>query len=321
MIAFGVSVSDGEAYRRYAEPGIERAREADSEVYVFAAVGQALRTFNLLLDTAAKHNDLEALALVHPHTEIRDSGFCGKVRAALADPAVAVVGAIGAAGVRTIAWWEGPISAGPVVQAYHDFGGGELIPYSWKEHAPAGAEVDVVGGMLMVLSPWAVRNVRFDEAFALGHGYEFDYCMQVRAATRKVMTADLAVTHHQSVELVEDLPCWTEAHRAVAEKWEGRMPGSEPGHGEPTEAEWKRRARRAEAERELARAIAYGSELTLDARVRAVGRELERTEDSLSWRLTEPLRRVNYRRRQRQNGRNAGAPPATRAGPDGFRSW
>ena len=309
MIAFGVSVSEGEAYRRYAERGIERAKEAESEVYVFAAVGDALRTYNLLLQTAAKHDDLEALALVHPHTEILDTDFCGKVREALVDPAVAVAGPIGAAGVRTIAWWEGEISAGPVIQAYNDFGSGEVVPYYWKTRTPAGAEVDAVSGMLMILSPWAVRNVQFDEALALGHGYEVDYCMQVRAAGRKVVTVDLAVTHNQSLDLVEDLPCWAEAHRAVAEKWEGRMPGATQGHDEPTEAEWKRRARRAEAERELARAIAYGSTLTLDARVAAAERELERTESSLSWRLTEPLRRANHWRRQRQDGRDVKGPP------------
>jgi hypothetical protein len=314
VIVFGVSVTDGEAYRRYAEPGIERAKEADSEVYVFAAVDQVSRAYNLLLDTAAKHDDLEALVLVHPHTEIRDPGFCGRVREALADPTVAVVGAIGATGVRTIAWWEGAISAGPVIQAHHDFGGGELVPYSWKEHAPTGAEVDVVAGMLVTLSPWAVRNVRFDEALTLGEGYDVDYCWQVRAAARKVTTADLAITHHQSLELIEDLVCWIEAHRAVAEKWEGRIPGEEPGP-EPTEVEWKRRARRAEAERELARALAYGSTLALDARVCAVERELAQTEASLSWRLTEPLRRVNYWRRQHLNGREADAGPATRSGP------
>jgi hypothetical protein len=296
VIAFGVSVSEAEAYRRYAEPGIVRAKEADSEVYVFATVGQALRTENLLLETAAKHDDLEALVLVHPHTEIRERGFCEKVREALADPDVAVAGAIGASGVRTIAWWEGEISAGPVVQAYHEFGGGELPAYSWRERAPAGAEVDAVSGMLMVLSPWAVRNVRFDEKLALGHGFDVDYCMQVRAAGRKVVTADLALTYTQSLELLEDLPSWSAAHRTVAEKWEDEQ---------PSEAEWKARARRAEAERELWRAIAYGSELILDARVAAAERELKRTEESLSWRLTEPLRRVNHWRRER---RAAGAP-------------
>ena len=106
MIAFGVSVTEGEAYRRYAEPGIKRAKEAESAVYVFAAVGQVSRTYNLLIDTAARHDDLEALVLVHPHTEITDSDFCMKVREKLSDPDVALLGAIGAKGVRSIAWWR-----------------------------------------------------------------------------------------------------------------------------------------------------------------------------------------------------------------------
>ena len=50
MIAFGPSVADAEAYRRYAEPGIRRAAEADSAVYVFTAVGTICRGYNLLLD-------------------------------------------------------------------------------------------------------------------------------------------------------------------------------------------------------------------------------------------------------------------------------
>jgi Glycosyltransferase like family len=300
MIAFGVSVTDGEAYRQYAEPGIARAKEDDSEVYVFAAVGQISRTYNLFVDTAVKHADLEALVLVHPHTEITDPDFCHKVRAALADQEVAVVGAIGATGVRTIAWWEGQISAGPVLHSYHEYGGGEFPAYSWKERGPAGREVDAVGGMLMVLSPWALRNLRFDEALPFGHGYDVDYCLQARSSGRKVVTADIAITHHQSLELVEDLAVWVEAHIWTAEKWQGRRPQDEPGHEVPTEDDWKRRARRAEAERELARAIAYGSGLTHDARVLPVERELETMEQSLSWRITEPLRRANSWRRERK---------------------
>jgi Glycosyltransferase like family len=303
VIAFGVSVTEGEAYRRYSEPGIDRAREEDSEVYVFAAVGQVSRTYNLLLDTAAKHEDLEAFVLVHPHAEITDRDFCPKLREAFAVPDVAVVGAIGASGVRTIAWWEGEVSAGPVLHAYQEHGGGELPAYSWKEHAAPGREVDAVGGMLMALSPWAVRNLRFDEALAYGHGYDVDYCLQVRAAGRKVVTADLAVTQHQSLELVEELPYWIEAHIWLAEKWQGHFPIGDPGSERPSEQEWKCRARRGEAQREVSRAIAYGSALTLDARVLPVERELEETEQSLSWRITEPLRRVNdWRRRRRAGG-------------------
>lgn len=299
MIAFGVSATEGAAYRLYTEPGLELAKEPDSQVYVFAAVGQVARTYNLLLEAAARHEDLEALVLVHPHTKITDPELCAKIRGALSDPEVAVVGAVGATGVRTIAWWEGEISCGPVQLHYQEYGGGKLPAFSWKEKAPAPCEVDVVDGLLMVLSPWAVRHLQFDEALALGHGYDVDYCRQARVAGRKVVTANIALDYHQSLALLDDYPLWIEAHIHVAEKWQGRVPGDEPGHEKPTEEEWKRRARRAEAEREAARSIAYGSALSLDARVLVSERELRRTEGTLSWRITEPLRRVNLWRRSR----------------------
>jgi hypothetical protein len=306
MIAFGVSVAEGEAYRQYAAPGIELAKEADSQVYVFAAVGQMSRTYNLILDTAAEHEDLEALVLVHPHTRITDPQLCAKVRQTFSDPDVAVAGAIGASGVRTIAWWEGEISSGRVMQNYHEYGSGTLPAFGWKDHRRAPRAADVVDAILMVLSPWAVRNLRFDEALALGHGFDVDFCLQARAAGKKVMTADISLDHYRSLDLVGDDLLWTEAHIHVAEKWEGRMP-SQPGHGEPTEEEWKRRARRAEAEREAARSIAYGNSLSSDARVLVLERKMNWTTQTLSWRITEPLRRVNHWRRQRQS-RNGARP-------------
>jgi hypothetical protein len=96
MIAFGTSITSPEAYRRYAEPGIRRAAEPNSEVYAFAASGSIFRSYNLLLDTAAARDDLEALVLVHQDAEIVDADFCDKVRRALRDPDVGVVGCVGA---------------------------------------------------------------------------------------------------------------------------------------------------------------------------------------------------------------------------------
>ena len=75
------------------------------------------------------------------------------------------------------------------------------------------------------LSPWAVRNIRFDESLGQLHGYDFDFCLQVREAGRKVVTADFKVIHHHSLELVSNPETWIEAHMRVAEKWDGRMPG------------------------------------------------------------------------------------------------
>ena len=193
MIVFASAMTDPEAYRRYARPGISMAAERDSKIHAFAAVGSVCRSYNLLLERAALEPGLEALVLVQQDVEILDPNFCGKVRRALDDPEVAVVGPIGATGVRSIAWWDGQISSAAPVQRYQRFGSGEIPAFSWKPHDPAPAEVDVVDGRLMVLSPWAVETLRFDESLSLGYGYELDLCLKARAAGRRVMTADLHV--------------------------------------------------------------------------------------------------------------------------------
>lgn len=301
MIAFGCSVSEPEPYKRYAEPGIRLAAEPDSEIIPLAAVDTISRSYNLLIDTAVRHDDLEALVLVHPHTQIDDPDLCAKIREALSDPEVAVVGCAGATGVRTIAWWEGAVSAGHVTHAYTDFGGGRLPGFSWTATAPAPAEVETIEGFLMILSPWAVHNVRFDEELILGHGYDVDYCRQVRAAGRKVVTVDLRVIEHRSLEVISDLELWVESHIAVSRKWDANGSG----------ASWKERARRAEAEREAARAIAYFERLGLEARVEALERAMDEATSTVSWRLTAPLRRVNRWRRDRRE-RAAGGEPRRR---------
>jgi hypothetical protein len=293
LIAFGSAISGAEAYRRYAEPGVRRAAEPDSAIYAYAAIEPVGRTYNLILNAAARREDLEALVLVHSHTEIVDPGFCEKVRAALRDPEVGVVGAAGAVGVRSIAWWEGEVVAAPSLQHYGDWGEGDLPAFSWTDSRPPPAEVESVDGQLLVLSPTVVRDVRFDEALLYSHGFDLDFCLQARAAGYKVAVADMRAVHHRSIELVPDVDVWAEAHIRVAEKWDRAL------HG-PTDDEgaWKRRARRAEADREAARATAFSKSLELDARVLELERALAEKTDSFSWRMTAPLRALNRLRKR-----------------------
>jgi hypothetical protein len=185
---------------------------------------------------------------------------------------------------------------------YTELGGGELPALSWKrDEAPTWAhtgEVDTVDGFALVLSPWVVRNVRFDESLGQLHGYDFDFCLQVRAAGRKVVTADFAAVHHHGLDLVSNPDTWLAAHMRVAEKWEGRMPGV----ALPDEP-WERRARRAEAEAALARTQAVGAGLQAGARAAQLERQLEEVTTSTSWRLTHPLRRLNAARKGRRRSR------------------
>ena len=295
MIAFGSAITSPETYARCAEPGLRRVAEPGTVNLAGPAAGTIFRSYNALLDRAAALEDLEALVLVHQDAEIADPSFLPKLRHALGDPGVGVVGCVGAIGVRSIAWWEGSVTWASFTHRYTELGGGEFPSLSWDSSAlPPYArtgEVDTVDGFVLALSPWVVRNVRFDEALGQAlHGYDFDFCLQVREAGRKVVTADFKVVHHHALELAGDLETWIEAHVCVAEKWSGRMPGIGTGGGT-----WQRRAHRAEAEAAAARAQALATELRAAVRAERHAHDLREARESLSWRLTAPLRRLGGR--------------------------
>jgi Glycosyltransferase like family len=294
MIIFGCPITDVEAYQRYAEPGLKLAADPDSEIFAFSAAGlngtgSIFRNYNLLMEEAGKVENLEALVLVHQDAEIVDPDFCDKVRAALRDPDVGIVGCAGAIGVRNIAWWDGSVTFASFTHQYEEYGGGEIVGSTWNlEEAPPQArtgEVDVIDGFMMALSPWVVRNVRFDESLGQLHGYDFDFCQQVRAAGKKVVTEHLRVIHHHSLELIGDVEGWIAAHMRVAEKWDGKLSGAAT-----TPGDWKQRARWAEARCDAAMMQANAAELAREAAVLHIERQLDGVERSASWRLTKPLR-------------------------------
>jgi hypothetical protein len=290
MFAFGCSITAPDVYDAAAGPGIELAKEADSVVLANAAAGSIFRSYNLLMDKSRELDGLEALVLLHQDAEIASPDFCRRLRHALSDPQVGVVGCVGAVGVRNIAWWEGSVTWASFTHRYSELGGGELPALSWRtDELPAFArtgEVDTVDGFVLALSPWTVRNVRFDESLGQQlHGYDFDFCRQVRAAGRKVVTEDFRVVHHHSLELVSNPETWIAAHIRVAEKWDGA--------GSAGADDWRRRALRAEAEASLARTQAVAAMLQADAKTAQLERRLDAVTQSTSWRLTAPLRRLN----------------------------
>jgi hypothetical protein len=302
MIAFGCSITDHEQYTEFAEPGIKLAAEPDSVIIPHLASASIFRSYNILLDRAADLPDLEALVLVHQDAEIVNRDFCDKVREAMSGPDVGVVGCVGAVGVRSIAWWEGSVTWASFTHRYREFGGGEQPGLSWfNDDMPAFAhtgEVDTVDGFVLCLSPWVVKNVRFDESLGLLHGYDFDFCLQVREAGKRIVTADLKVVHNHSLELVSNPETWIEAHIRVREKWEGRLLDGDAGG-----TDWKQRARRAEAEASAARAQAVAAMLQAEAKTKDLERELDAIKGSIGWRATEPLRRANAVRRNAQRRR------------------
>lgn len=185
MLAFASVIASEEKYQRFAAAGLRRVAEPDSVIAESSDASSMCTALNEVLDAFREREDLEALVLLHEDTEIRDAEFCSKIRRRLAEDDVGVVGVVGARGVRSLEWWNGT-GQGAVdeTRGRIDFGG-------------TGGDVDAVDGLLLVLSPWAVRNLRFDEeALDAFHGYDVDLCFQARAAGRRVVTEDIDVFHH-----------------------------------------------------------------------------------------------------------------------------
>jgi hypothetical protein len=297
VIVFASAITDPEIYERAAAAGIGVAEQSGEQVerIAFASVGSLFRNYNLILDQVKDREDVEALVLIHQDAEIVDPEFVAKVRAALVDPDVAIVGCAGALDVRSIAWWEGSITWASFTHRYDELGGGEIPAFSWMAdklppYAKLG-EVDSIDGFVMVLSPWAMRELRFDESLGKIHGYDFDLCMQARSAGKKVVTADLHVVHHHSLRLIADPESWIAAYMATAKKWESHLPknGSR-------DDDWEWRARRAEAEAAAARLMGGVHEILRVASYK----EYEELRNSSSWRLTAPLRRLGSWMRARR---------------------
>jgi hypothetical protein len=284
MIVFATAITDDEIYRRFAGPGIELAREPDSVVLRHQTTGSLFRNYNLILDKAREIEGMEGLVIIHQDAELLDSDFCERIRPTLADPDVAIIGCAGAIGVRSIAWWEGAVTWASFSHSYKEHGGGDFEAMTFvRGEEPSFAEtgeVDSIDGFVMILSPWAVENLRFDETLGRLHGYDFDICMQARAAGKKVMTADFRAKHHHSLTLISDPNAWVESYIRLAEKWDGKAEGADDRDY------WRSRALRAEAEAACAKGGAQSNMME----AQALQLELARVEASPSWRLTKPLR-------------------------------
>lgn len=228
MIAFGCAVVSQPKYSSYALPGIRRGGEPDSPVLVRR--GASIQEgYNSILEELAGLSGLEAAVLLHEDVEILDEHFAAKIRRALEDPLVAVVGAIGASEASGLAWWEGRLVGRVLAAGLQDRDSDD----GWS---PRG-RVDTVDGLLMVLSPWAVRTLRFDEDFAaLFHGYDADLCLQARARRRRVVVEDLEIAHHYRRDFF-NRDAWVQAEIALQRKWFRRWPrGSGEGACAPARA-------------------------------------------------------------------------------------
>lgn len=177
--------------RHYAElalPSLRSVVGPEDRVLTVREARSIASAYNTLIDEAATMSGVEALVLLHDDVVIQDRNFTARVRRVLRDPTVGVIGVAGASGLSDMRFWHGRTRVGRV---YHGMG---LVDFGTLR-----GDVDVVDGLLMVLSPAALKAVRFDESTFTGfHGYDVDYCLSCRSAGLRVVVEPLAI-YHKSV--------------------------------------------------------------------------------------------------------------------------
>jgi SAM-dependent methyltransferase len=187
VIAYAACIGDPEKFQNICLPGLKRVAGPDDLLIEAEHPHSIFAAYNEVLDAVRDRDDLEALVLLHEDTEVADPQFGDLIRRHVAEPDVAVVGTVGARRVRGLAWWEAD-TRGRVLETRGviDFGGGTH-------------DVETVDGLVMGLSPWAVRNLRFDEDGYEGFdAYDADFCAQARAAGKRVIVTELPVVHRHS---------------------------------------------------------------------------------------------------------------------------
>jgi hypothetical protein len=216
MIAVCVPVTSWDQYERYALPGIQRLVEARPDTLVLAreSAGSYQRAANLLLSEAAATADLEGAVVIHQDVELLNANAANILPRRFRDePRLAIVGSIGGL-VRSGLNWGAGDPRGTRIELPEGYDAVDL--------ASGFCFVAALDGVLLALSPWATRTLRFDLRFEdWFHGYDIDLCLQARSHGRLVAVDDLPIRHFQTDGFRNGRGAdWIEAEREIRSKWD-----------------------------------------------------------------------------------------------------
>lgn len=208
MFVYGVCIGTEEKYASFARLGLE-AFATDSRRIEIRNQSSIFAAYNSILDEVlAMGPAIEGLILLHEDVELREP-IEAKLRNEFSDETVAIVGAIGGRGVESVRW----------SRAKDTFGHAPDTFYGENDHGGGFHDVDIVDGLLIAMSPWAVRTLRFDETTFSGfHAYDADISMQAGAAGRRVRVAEFELLHHTTGGF-GDVRSHRESDDAFRKKW------------------------------------------------------------------------------------------------------
>lgn len=202
MIGYGSCVGSWDKLRRNVIPRI-----GDSPLFALSGQTSLCQAYNTILD-AYRGRDFDAVILLHDDLEIVDPDAEAKFLKALADSDVVLAGVCGGKGDKTLAWWDSETV------------GHQMTDSGLLDFGDRTGDVAFIEGSIMVFSPWAVHNLRFDARYPGFLGYD-DVCLTARAEGKRVVVADVDTHHHSTIgfKSPEIAAAWDVAEQIFQAKW------------------------------------------------------------------------------------------------------
>lgn len=205
MLAYGTCVGSWDKLRRNVIP-----RVGDRPLLGLSGQTQLTAAYNTILD-AYRGRGMDAVILLHDDLDLVDPDAEAKFLAALADPDVAMVGVCGGKGDTTLAWWTSETV------------GHQMTDSGMLDFGVRTGDVAFIEGSVMVFSPWAVENLRFDTRYPGFLGYD-DICLTAREMGKRVTVVDVDTHHHSTVGFKSPAiaTAWDVAEGIFQAKWWNR---------------------------------------------------------------------------------------------------
>ena len=194
MIGYGVCVGSWVKLWRNVTPWVG---DRDRPLVALSGQTSLCVAYNTILD-AFVGKGLDAVVLLHDDLEILDQAAEAKFLAPMTDSDVALVGVCGGKGDKTLGWWESETV------------GHQMTDSGRLDFGLRTGDVAFIEGSLMVFSPWAIENLRFDTRYPGFLGYD-DICLTAREAGKRVTVVDVDTHHHTTVGFKSP---------AIAEAWD-----------------------------------------------------------------------------------------------------
>lgn len=187
MIGFGVCVGPTDLFEQVSGPSIRRFNAEGAPVLTVTGQSSMFRAYNALLDQAQSAG-CSGLLMIHDDVELRADPRPA-LEPLLEDDSVGVVGALGGMRPTSLAWWsqrEGRKGRLEDWGKVHDYSSGVF-------------DVDVVDDVIMCVSPWTIKNIRFPESRYGGfEGLGVILSSIIRRQSRRVLVADFDAMHHNT---------------------------------------------------------------------------------------------------------------------------